>query len=111
MKEAYQMLQTISSQIKETQEIWGSHSPVQAAVALAAAEEQIRTAFLHCCHALYTAQLKAAKVALARHDQQEALQHLLQAEETMGKCAEHSPASEPQKDQETTSFKSALAKQ
>ncbi|MGH8008074.1 MAG: hypothetical protein ACREQ3_13825, partial [Candidatus Binatia bacterium] len=106
---AYRLLQTISSQLKEAQEALAPHRSAQTTTALAKAEEQVRIAFADCCRALYTAQLQAAKTALTRNDQQQALQHLLQADETLGKCAEHSPVSEPQDNPEGPTFKSALA--
>lgn len=108
-EKAYRLLQTISSQLKEAQEALGPRSPASAATALATAEEQVRIAFAHCCHSLYAAHLEAAKEALAQHDQQEALQHLLKADETLERCAENPPASEPQNGQEDLVFESALA--
>lgn len=109
-EKAYRLLQTISSQLKEAQEALGPHSAAQTTTALARAEEEVRVAFAHCCRALYTAQLQAAKTALTQNDQQQALHHLLQADETLGKCVEHSPVSEPQEDDpEGPIFKSALA--
>lgn len=108
-EKAYRLLQAISSQLKEAQQALGPSSPAPTAVALAAAEEQVRVAFVHCCRALYAAQLKAAKVALTQNDQQKAVQHLLRADETLEMCAEHAPISEPHNDQETPAFKSALA--
>lgn len=109
-EKAYQLLQTISSQLKAVQETLGSHREAQMATALATAQEQVRVAFAHCCYALYAAQLKAAKVALAQHNQQEALQYLLKADETLEACAEHAPAAEPPDDQGDSLFKSALAR-
>lgn len=107
-EKAYRLLQTVSSQLKEAQEALGPHSATPAAAALATAEEQIRIAFTHCCHALYAAHLEAAKAALTQHDQQQALHHLLEADKTLGKCAEHPPAAEPQTDQEVLAFSGAL---
>jgi hypothetical protein len=106
-EKAYRLLQAISSQLKEAQHALGPGSSAQAA-ALATAEEQVRIAFAHCCRALYAAQLKTAKVALAQHDQQQALHYLLEADKTLGKCAEHPPAAEPQTDQEVLAFSGAL---
>jgi hypothetical protein len=108
-EKAYRLLQTISFQLKEAQETLGSRSPSPAATALATAKEQVRIAFAHCCHSLYAAHLQAAKEALAQHDQQEALQHLLKADETLERCAENSPVSEPEDDQGDPVFESALA--
>jgi len=109
-EKAYRLLQTVSSQLKEAQEALGSDSSAQAATALAKAEEQVHIAVASCCHALYTAQLQAAKAALTRNDQQQALQHLLKADETLGKCAEHPPVSESQEDDpQGPIFESALA--
>ncbi len=107
-EKAYQLLQSVSSQLREAQEALGSRSATPAAAALATAEEQVRIAFTHCCHALYAAHLEAAKVALTQHDQQQALHHLLKADETLGKCAEHPLDAEPQTDQEALAFRDAL---
>ena len=103
-EKAYRLLQTLSSQLKEAQASVGPHGPAQAAEALATAEAQVRSAFVHCCRALYTAQLTAAKAALARHNQPQALQYLLKADETLAACDEHAPAAEPQTDQEALAF-------
>jgi len=108
-EKAYRLLQVISSQLQEAQRSLGPHSPAQAASALATAQEQVRIAFGHCCHALYTAHLQAAKAALTQHDQQAALQHLLKADETLEKCAEHPPVSEPQKDHAALALRGSLA--
>lgn len=107
-EKAYRLLQAISSQLKEAQHALGPGSSAQAA-ALATAEEQVRIAFAHCCRALYAAQLKTAKVALAQNDQQKALQHLLKADETLEMCAESSPVSEPQDDHEALALRGTLA--
>lgn len=107
-EKAYRLLQTVSSQLREAQEALGSRSATPATAALATAEEQVRIAFAHCCHALYAAHLEAAKAALTQHDQQQALHHLLEADKTLGKCAEHPLDAEPQTDQEALAFRGAL---
>jgi len=65
-EKAYRLLQTVSSQLRKAQESLGPSSSAPAAAALAAAQEQVRTAFVHCCRALYTAQLQAAKAPVVR---------------------------------------------
>lgn len=107
-EKAYQLLQSVSSQLRKAQEALGPRSATPAAAALATAEEQVRIAFAHCCYALYAAHLEEAKVALTRHDQQQALHHLLEADKTLGKCADHAPGAEPQTDQEALAFRGAL---
>ena len=103
-EKAYRLLQTLSSQLKEAQASVGPRGPAEAAAALATAEAQVRSAVVHCCRALYTAQLTAAKAALTRHDQQGALGYLLKANETLVGCAEPAPPAEPQTDQEAVAL-------
>ncbi len=107
-EKAYRLLQTVSSQLKEAREALSSRRATPAVAALATAEEQVRIAFAHCCHALYAARLEAAKMALIQHDQKQALHHLLEADKTLGKCAEHPLDAEPQTDQEALAFRGAL---
>lgn len=108
-EKAYRLLQTISSQLQEVQQSLDPQSPASAAAALATAEAQVRVAFSHCCHALYAAHLRTAKEALAQHDQQTALHHLLKADATLEKCPTP-PVAEPQKDREDSIFGSASAR-
>lgn len=100
MEKASRLLQSIAAQLHEVQALLGSRHTAPAASALATAEEHVRTAFAHCCRTLYTAQLKAAKVALAQQDQQGAFRHLLKADETLQQCATLAPLTEPQDRQE-----------
>ena len=108
-EKAYRLLQALSSQLQEAQKSLGPHSPAPAAAALATAEAQVRVAFAHYCRALYVAHLEAAKAALAQHEQQKALQHLLKADATLGQCAEHPLTAEPHDGPETPVFESSLA--
>lgn len=108
-EKAYQLLQTIASQLHEVQTSIAPHGSAPA-VALAKAQEQVRLATAHFCHALYAAQLTAAKAALTQGDRQQALQHLLKADETLKKCPETPPVAEPQKDREDSIFGSASAR-
>lgn len=97
-EKAYRLLETISSQLQEAQTSFAPHDSVPAA-ALAKAQEQVLIATAHYCHALYAAQLTAAKAALTQGKQQQALQHLRKADETLKRCPETPPVAEPQKDQ------------
>lgn len=108
-EKAYRLLQAISAQIQEARQALVPSNSAEAAAALATAEKQVRIAFAHCCRSLYTAHLQAAKAALAQHDQRQALQHLLEADQTLEMCAEPTSVSEPPDDQEIPTFKSALA--
>jgi hypothetical protein len=99
-EKAYRLLQTLSSQLKKARASIGPHGPAQTAAALATADAQVRSAFVHCCRALYTAQLTAAKAALARHSKPEALHYLLKANETLETCDAPTPAAEPETDDE-----------
>lgn len=96
MEKASRLLQSIAAQLHEVQALLDSRHAAPAASALVTAEEQVRTAFTHCCRTLYTARLKAAKVALAKQDQQGALHYLLKADETLQQCATLAPPTEPQ---------------
>jgi len=105
----YQQLQTLVSQLQKARKSLSPQSPAPAAAALARAEEQLRVAASHCCRALYTAHLQAAKGALTQHDQQAALHHLRKADETLEKCPETAPATAPQHDQEDSDRTDTLA--
>lgn len=107
-EKAYRLLQTITTQIKEARATLAAQSPDPAVAALAAAEEQVHIAFVHSCHALYAAHLQAAKTAAIQHHQQDVLQYLLKAHETLEACAEPAPVSETPNDQEDPVFESAL---
>lgn len=109
-EKTYRLLQTISAQLQEARRNVGPRSPTPTATALATAEAQVRVAFAHACRALYTAHLEAAKAALAEHEQQQALHHLLKADETLGQCAEHPVTAEPHDGPEPSDFESALAR-
>lgn len=107
-EKAYRLLQSISSQLQEAQTNFAPSGSTPAAAALAKAQEQVRIAAAHCCHDLYVAQLTVAKAALTQGKQQQALQHLLKANETLEKCPAP-PVAEPQHDQEEPDLKDALA--
>jgi hypothetical protein len=94
VERAYRLLRSVAAQLHEVQALLGSRHAAPAAFALATAEEHVHTAFVHCCRALYTAQLRAAKMALAQQDQQGALRYLLKAEETRQQCATLAPLTE-----------------
>lgn len=108
-EKTYRLLQAISSQLEEAQTSFAPHDAAPAA-ALAKAQEQVRIAVAHCCHALYAAQLTAAKAALTQGKQQLALHHLRKADETLKKCPETPPAAEPQHEQEHSILGSASAR-
>lgn len=108
-EKAYRLLQTISSQLQEVQTNFASSGSTPAA-ALAKAQEQVRIAVAHVCHTLYAAQLTSAKAALTQGNRQQALQHLLKADETLKKCPEPPPVTEPQKDREDSILGSASAR-
>ena len=108
-EEAYRLLQAIASQLQEAQTSVTPHDSVPAA-ALAKAQEQILIATAHYCHALYAAQLTAAKAALTQGKQRRALQHLRKADGTLKKCPETPPVAEPQKGQEDSIVGSASAR-
>jgi hypothetical protein len=97
-EKAYRLLQTISSQLQEVQTNFAP-SGSAAAAALAKAQEHVDIAAAHCCHALYAAQLTAAKAALTQGNQQQALQLLLKADATLEQCPA-SPGAKPEHDQE-----------
>jgi hypothetical protein len=107
-EKAYRLLQAISSQLQEVQTSVAPSGSTPAAAALAKAQEQVRIAAAHCCHDLYVAQLTAAKAALTQGQQQQALHHLLKANETLEKCPAP-PVTEPQHDQGEPDFNDALA--
>lgn len=107
-EKAYRLLQTISSQLQEVQTNFAPSGSTPAAAALAKAQEHVRIAAAHCCHDLYVAQLTAAKAALTQGKQQQALHHLLKANETLEKCPA-SPVAEPQHDQGEPDLKDTLA--
>ena len=107
-KKAYRLLQTTTSQLEKAQKALGPQSPAPAVAALAKAEEQVHIAVTHCCRALYTAHLEAAKVALTQHNQQQALLHLSEADKTLGKCAAPLPGEEPQTDQDALALGDAF---
>lgn len=106
-EKTYHLLQTIASQLHEVQTSIAPHGSAPA-VALAKAQEQVRLATAHFCHALYAAQLTAAKAALTQGDRQQALAHLVKADETLEQCPAP-PTAEPQHDQEESDHKDALA--
>ena len=108
-EEAYRLLRTIASQLQEAQTSVTPHDSVPA-VALAKAQEQVRIAAAHYCHALYAAQLTAAKAALTQGKQRQALRHLRKADDTLKQCPETPPAAEPQNDQEESILGSASAR-
>lgn len=111
VEKAYRLLQSVAAQLHEVRGTLSPRQAAPAASALAAAEEQVRIAFTHCCRTLYAAQLKAAKAALAKQEHQRALHHLLKADETLGQCTALAPATEPQDGQEETpETQSALAR-
>src|SRR5262249_54760869 len=84
-EKAYQLLQTIASQLQEVQTRFAPTDSAPAA-ALAKAQEQVRIAAAHYCHALYAAQLTAAKAALTQGDRQQALDQLRKAKATLEQC-------------------------
>lgn len=104
---AYQLLQTIASQLQEVQTHFAPTGSAPTA-ALAKAQEQVGIATAHYCHALYAAQLMAAKTALTQGDRQQALDHLVKANETLERCPA-SPVAEPERDQ-NNSTKDAVAR-
>jgi hypothetical protein len=107
-EKAYRLLQTISSQLQEVQTSFAPSGSTPAVAALAKAQEHVRVAAAHCCHDLHVAQLTAAKAALTQGKQQQALHHLLKANETLEKCPAP-PVAEPQHDQGEPDLKDALA--
>ena len=109
-EKAYRLLQAISSQLQEAQTSFAPHDSAPAA-ALAKAQEQVRIAVAHCCHALYTAQLTAAQAALTQGKQQQALQHLRKADETLKTCPDTPPVAEPRHDREDVILGNASVRQ
>lgn len=107
-EKAYRLLQTISSQLKEVQTNFAPSDSTPTA-ALTKAQEQVRIAAAHYCRVLYAAQLTAAKAALTQGKQQQALQHLLKADETLAGCPAP-PVAEPEHDHEESQLKDALAR-
>jgi hypothetical protein len=107
-EKAYRLLQTIASQLQEVQTSFAPSAATPAVAALAKAQEQVRIAAAHCCHDLYVAQLTAAKAALTQGQQQQALHHLLTANETLEKCPAP-PVAEPHHDQGEPDLTDALA--
>ncbi len=107
-EKAYRLLQTISSQLQEVQTSFASSGSAPAA-ALGKAQEQVRIATAHCCHALYAAQLTAAKAALTQGNRPQALIHLRKADETLEKCPA-SPGAEPEHDQGDSAPADALTR-
>ncbi len=107
-EKAYHLLQTIASQLQEAQTSLAPHDAVPAA-ALAKAQAQVRIAVAHCCHALYAAQLMAAKAALTQGNRPQALVHLRKADETLEQCPA-SPGAEPEHDQDGAAPTDALTR-
>jgi hypothetical protein len=107
-EKAYRLLQTISSQLQEVQTSFAS-SGSASATALAKAQEQVHIATAHCCHALYTAQLRAAKAALTQGNRPQALLHLRKADETLEQCPA-SPGAEPAHDHDGAAPVDALTR-
>ena len=107
-EKAYHHLQTISSQLQEVRTNFAPSDSTPTA-ALTKAQEQVRIAAAHYCRALYAAQLTAAKATLTQGDRQQALQHLLKADETLAGCP-LPPVAEPEHDHEELQLKDALAR-
>ena len=109
-EKTYRLLQTIVSQLHEVQTSIAPRDSVPTA-ALAKAQEQVRIAATHYCHALYAAQLTAAKDALTQHEQAQALHHLQAADKTLEQCAAPLPGEKPQKDPDALALAGAGARQ
>ncbi|MBI3757773.1 MAG: hypothetical protein HY267_07345 [Deltaproteobacteria bacterium] len=99
-EKVYRLLQLTTAQLAKTQKALGPQSPAPVVTALGHAQEQVRIASAHCCRALYTAHLEAAKAALTQHEQAQALHHLQAADKTLENCAAPLPGEELQKDQD-----------
>ncbi|HXG22557.1 MAG TPA: hypothetical protein VNN62_26230 [Methylomirabilota bacterium] len=108
-EKAYRLLQTVASQLQEAQTTIAPGGSTSAA-ALMKAHEHVRIAVSHVCHALYVAQLTAAKTALTQGDRQQALRCLRKARETLSRCPAL-PDAEPRHDQEESHLKDAVARQ